>query len=297
LDHDQPKNVNWIRLVICHLTFYFKVWRSAINGTGVEKILTGLNTPGNIAIIQYGKQSTIWIAEGDGIYAANLDGSNYQLIQATSHSPIQNPKLAYNFQNNAVYYAVGHDMYMIPSVVPPFSSIFLYSAVVGFPVVPISGLDLDPVFQTVYYAIQSVAGLASTPTAIMLSAHLEDGQGAQNIAYIQGGVVADICFNWETHQLYIIQSNSTLPMIWQTDAFGTFLNPVTGSPSGIGAGGINCDFGYPNTLLYFLADSMSNPTLCSVNMIDSGTGELTHIICDLDLNGEVPVSLDVEYLY
>jgi len=265
------------------------VWIANDNGTNPNRILTGINNPGSIQMVGF-ENPTIWIAEGDGLSTVNLDGTNYQKIKATIHKQTDTPKMVFDYFMDVMYYTVSRDLYVIPSLKPPYSSKFLYTPQ-GAPLdVPIIGMDLDPQFQQLYYAIPSWAGISSGPAGIALSAHIEDGYAAQNVLIVEGAIIEDICFGFD-HQLYMIQSNNTLPMIWSSDAWGDVQN-INLNNMGTGAGGIDCAYGVEGITLYFLVDTVANSDFCTVNTLDTSTNEMTMVVCGIDNNGEVPRSID-----
>lgn len=167
-----------------------KVWRMNPDGSGLEELLTGLGSPYGVALnLAEGK---MYIADGNNVSRANLDGSGYEKEFINIPSGAMRA-IGFNSKTNLIYfYEVNiEDLYIAKSdgtgVAPIVREAYGY------------GLFIDEINEKIYYDDRNEAGL--------MQANL-DGSGIVKVASFSGnrggsGVAVD----YKANKLYWSETN------------------------------------------------------------------------------------------
>jgi len=274
------------------------VWTANSDGTNQTKLISNLFWPSGLTYVTTKTTAQIWIAEGNGISFINTDGTGYTKVPGTAHEVFNASKIVQIYYMTAeledkagAYYTVGNSIYFLPTIYPPFlppvktATVFTYP-----PTAPIVAIDLDFVFDVLVYATPTMAGMPPWPQTFINIVHPESGFGYNNINMIPSTEILDICWSYDDRNIYAIQSNASLSMIWSVNEITGSGNVVLEAP-GLGAGGLTCSGG----IVYFTVNNSLNPDYCTVNLLELNTGKVTQLVCNKIENEEAPGTIIMEY--
>lgn len=167
-----------------------KIWRLNPDGTGLEELLSGLNSPYGVALnLAEGK---MYIVDGAHVSRANLDGSGYEKEFITVDGGLMRA-VGFNSQTGLIYFYEVNDENLFVAQSDGTGVAAIVEGAYGY------GLFVDEVNEKIYYDDRRNTGL--------MQANL-DGSGAVKIADFTGNRGGSgITIDYDANKLYWAETN------------------------------------------------------------------------------------------